>query len=73
MIYARTAIFERAELFWEPAPLTREQVDRSTISIGSNCYELEARCACADISTKVVMPNKTSVVLLVSALDIDTE
>ena len=46
MIDARTAIFERAELFWEPALLTRERVDRSTIPIGWHCYELEARYAC---------------------------
>ncbi|MCI8857527.1 MAG: hypothetical protein HFH26_13435 [Clostridiaceae bacterium] len=52
MIDARTAIFERAELFWEPALLTRERVDQRTIPIGWNCYELEARYACADISIK---------------------
>ncbi len=52
LIDARTAIFERAELFWEPALLTQERVDRSTIPIGWHCYELEARYACADISIK---------------------
>lgn len=52
LIDARTAIFERAELFWEPALLTRERVDRSTIPIGWHCYELEARYTCANISIK---------------------
>ncbi len=43
---ARTAAFERIELLWEPALLTRERVDRSTIPLGWYCYELEARYAC---------------------------
>lgn len=45
-IDARTAAFERIELLWEPALLTRERVDRSTIPVGWHCYELEARYAC---------------------------
>ncbi len=45
-IDARTARFERIELLWKPALLTREKVDRSSIPIGWYCYELGASFAC---------------------------
>ena len=45
-IDAHTASFERIDLLWKPALLTRERVDRSTIPVGWYCCELGASFAC---------------------------